>query len=97
MAKNNRPQKGAEEPTFPPAINPLGVRSVYSNNLEITFSSLDVRFNFNEIIAEQGTITVERRASIVTPIPHFKAIVEALNTSLAQLEEKLREQKAAKV
>jgi len=94
MANDGESEKENKSPIFPPAVNPLGIRSVYSNNMEVTFSNFDVRLNFNEIIPEQGSFVVERRASIVTPIPHFKAIVEAFNSSLAQLEDKLKEQKS---
>lgn len=75
---------------LPEPINPLGVRSVYANNLEVGASAVDVRLTFNEIIVDHG-ITVERRANIVTPVAHFGMMMQVLS----QFSEKLRVQMKA--
>jgi hypothetical protein len=71
---------------LPAPINPRGIQSVYCNNMEVRFSAMDARLTFNEIIADHGVITVERRAHVVMPLQHVKAMMQALNSSMSQLE-----------
>ena len=77
---------------LPAPINPRGIQSVYSNNMEVQFSALDARLTFNEIIADHGVVTVERRAHIVMPLQHVVAMMEALGSSMAQLQEMIKKQ-----
>jgi hypothetical protein len=79
-------------PALPAPINPDGVKSVYVNNMEAQFSSMDARLTFNEIIADHGTITVERRAHVVMPLQHVAAMVQALNDAMSALQQKIKEQ-----
>lgn len=53
---------------------------------------MDARLTFNEIISDHGVITVERRAHVVMPLQHLQAMIQVLNSSFPQLEEKIREQ-----
>jgi hypothetical protein len=75
----------ATEPKIPEAINPLDVKSVYANNMEVRSSAFDARINFNEVIVGP-TITVECRSNIVMSIDHFKAMIQVLNQHLAKFE-----------
>jgi hypothetical protein len=65
--------------------NPLNVRSVYVNNLQVAGSSMDMRLIFSEIILDHGKASVEQRANIVMSIPHFIATVQLLNDQLGQM------------
>jgi hypothetical protein len=94
MAKNKSAKKPAAGLVLPPATNPLGIRSVYSNNMEVSSSSLDVRLVFNEVISETGAISLERRASIVTSIQHFRAMVDAMKDTLAKIDMQAAKRKA---
>ena len=89
MANNGRPSKKVAAP-LPDPINPLGVRSVYSNSMELILGTLDVRLTFNEIIADHGTITVERRAHVVMPLQHFEAMVNVFNSSFAKMNNQIK-------
>lgn len=91
MAKNPRLAKSVSS-QLPAPINPRGIQSVYCNNMEIQFSSIDARITFNEIIADHGIITVERRAHIVMPLQHVGPMVQALTTAMAQAQGKIKEQ-----
>jgi hypothetical protein len=79
------PQKEVEAAPSEPspqtlvATNPDNIRSVYVNNMELSVSSMDARLMFNEIITEQGHMRAERRANLVMPVLHLKAMVEVLN------------------
>ena len=73
MAKKPRTPKVASG-ELPAPINPRGIQSVYCNNMEVQFSSLDARLTFNEIIADHGIVTVERRAHVVMPLQHVLAM-----------------------
>lgn len=81
----------AAAPGLPAPINPNDVKSVYANNMEAQFSSMDARLTFNEIIADHGTITVERRAHVVMPLQHVPAMVQALNDAMSALQQKMKE------
>jgi hypothetical protein len=74
---------------LPGPINPLGVQSVYSNNMQLMLSALDARLLFNEILSEGGPIMVERRANIVMPVPHLRAMAKVLNDNISALDERL--------
>jgi hypothetical protein len=91
MPKKRIPAEASPE-AVPVPINPDGIRSVYANNMEVILSSMDARLTFNEIISERGVMTIERRANIVTPLPHLLAIVQALNGAVSQIEEKIKAQ-----
>ncbi len=73
---------------LPPTSNPLNVKSVYSNNMHLTTSSIDARLLFNEILAEGGPVTVERRANIVMSIQHLKAMSQVLNEQIKTIDER---------
>ncbi len=73
--------------TLPPLTNPLAIRSVYTNNMDVAGGPLDVRLDFHELFPNQGTIARERRASVVMSVPHFKAMVKVLNEQLGKLTE----------
>jgi hypothetical protein len=91
MPKRSLPNKTSSQ-ELPAPINPHDVQSVYSNNMEVVCSSLDARLAFNEIISDHGVVTVVRRAHVVTPLQHLRAMAQALTFSLAQLEEKTKAQ-----
>jgi hypothetical protein len=91
MPKKSRPAKTSSG-QLPAPINPHGVQSVYANNMEAVFSTMDARLTFNEIISDHGVVTVERRAHIVMPLQHLQAVIQVLNSSFAQLEEKIKTQ-----
>ena len=86
MAKNGQTKK-LPSAQLPDPINPLGIQSVYCNNMEVVVGALDVRLAFNEVVADHGNITVERRAHVVTPIEHFKAMLVAFQTSAERIIE----------
>ena len=79
MAKTKR---SLETPPIPPATNPEGVKSVYANNMELRLGAMDARLFFNEIIPDGNSLKVERRASIVMPLPHFRAMMQLFNANL---------------
>jgi Protein of unknown function (DUF3467) len=85
MAKNTGSRKKPAG-QLPAPINPRGIESVYSNNMEVHVSNMDARITFNEIIADHGVLTVERRAHVVMPLDHYRAMVQALNSVLPNLE-----------
>ncbi len=78
---------------LPPAINPDGIRTVYSNNMETTASSLDVCLFFNHVIPSGQTVTVERRASVVMSFQHFAAVVAVLNDQFQKINKQVEQQK----
>jgi hypothetical protein len=85
--KNGR-EKTVEPPNPPPVFpttNPLGIRSVYINNMDMVGSSLDVRLEFFELVPDQGQLVREKRASIVMSVPHFRAMVAVFNAQLTNL------------
>lgn len=71
-------QAAAKQFELPPATNPDNIKSVYVNNMELFISPMDARLNFNEIISDGKSIHMERRASVVMPIPHLQAIAQVL-------------------
>jgi|ERR1039457_2390645 homoserine dehydrogenase len=76
-------------PELPPVANPDGVRSVYCNNMEVAMGTMDTRLTFNEIIIDQGKLSIERRAHIVTPNKHFHAMVKVLLDYAAKAQAQL--------
>jgi homoserine dehydrogenase len=87
MPKKDGPK--SVTPELPPVVNPDGVRSVYCNNMEVTMGAMDTRLTFNEIIADQGKLSIERRAHIVTPNKHFHAMVKVLVDYAAKAQAQL--------
>jgi hypothetical protein len=71
---------------IPPVTNPRGVRSVYSNNMDVTMGMLDVRLDFHEVFPDQGKLLREQRASVVMSIPHFRAVMKVLNSQMPKLD-----------
>lgn len=79
MAKP-KPSKSLQ---IPAAINPDGVKPVYVNNMELQMNGFEARLMFNEIIPNgQGVLTVERRASVVMPLVHFRALAAVLHANV---------------
>jgi hypothetical protein len=88
MAKNSRKRTTSlTNPILPPLTNPLEIRAVYTNNMDVAAGPLDVRLDFHELFPNEGAISRERRASVVMSVPHFKAMVKVLNDQLAKLDE----------
>lgn len=89
MARKNgtAKQPAIVQPQVPLATNPLGVKSVYSNNMDVTAGPLDVRLDFHEILPDQGKLVRERRASVVMSVPHFRAMMKLLNDQMAKLND----------
>ncbi len=91
MPKSKRVSKKNPAPApvgLPAPVNPRGVESVYANNMQLTISSMDARLLFNEIIAEGGPLTVERRANVVMPIPHLRAMATVLIENIKKHDER---------
>jgi hypothetical protein len=76
-------------PTLPSATNPDNVRSVYCNNMEVSFGPLDARLTFNEVIQDGGKFVVERRANIVMAHSHFQAMLRVLVDHEAKMREQI--------
>ena len=73
------------EPQVLPAVsNPLGIRSVYTNNMDITGGPLDVRLDFMKYPRSRKLVR-ERRASVVMSVPHFRAMVKVLNDHVGKV------------
>jgi hypothetical protein len=81
--------KARTTPALPPATNPDNVKSVYSNNMEVAIGTMDTRLTFNEVVSDQGRITVERRAHVVMSNMHFQIMVKVLVEQLPKLKEQL--------
>jgi hypothetical protein len=82
--------KRSSQQKLPPATNPEGVKSVYSNTMELRVGGMDARLFFNEIIPDGDSLRVERRASIVMPLGHFRAMVKVFNENLPKALEAAR-------
>jgi hypothetical protein len=81
-------------PSIPPpvvAANPDNIRAVYVNNMEVHVSGWDARLAFNEIIPEGDAVRMERRVEIITSLPHFLAMVEALKAGGPRVEQAMTE------
>ena len=89
---NSHPAKKAPEAAavqLPAPTNPDNVRSVYANNMEVSFGPLDARLTFNEVIMDGGTFVVERRANIVMAHSHFQAMLRVLVDHEAKMREQI--------
>lgn len=82
-------ERNSVTPEHPTVVNPDGVRSVYCNNMEVTMGTMDTRLTFNEIITDQGKLSIERRAHIVTSNKHFHAMVKVLVDYAAKAQAQL--------
>ena len=71
--------------------NPLGIKSIYANNVELNASNVDVRMMFNEIIVDHANaITVERRANVVMSMQHFFLFKQVLDQFAAKLADQMK-------
>jgi hypothetical protein len=83
----------AKPVALPSVSNPDGVRSVYFNAMEVAVSNRDVRLLFNEIIQDPPDVRFERRANVVTSLPHFVQMVDMLHANVQEIKRALAESK----
>ncbi len=71
--------------------------SVYTNRVEITISTWDVRFKIMEILEKDGdTLRIKKHGDVVMAPLHAKALARALESTIKQYEEKFGEIDLAK-
>jgi hypothetical protein len=70
--------------------NPQNAQPVYSNSAAITFGNHDFRILFAEVInsiVPNAAPAMEMRASVAMSPTHFKALFDAMGTTLQRFEE----------
>ena len=96
MAQNKKAPPPLMAPNLPAPIDPDGVKSVYSNNMEVSVSVFDARLLFNEVLVDHGgKLTVVKRANVAMSIPHLQAMMQAIQTQLILLKAQIEAAKKA--
>src|SRR5438128_2571820 len=90
MAKKKTPPAVATQQPFKKIAVVAGsdTPTYYVNNINIDLTSFDVRFRCGQIQgAGEGVIEVKEIAYLLMSHAHFKALVDAVNTTAAKLEQ----------
>jgi hypothetical protein len=70
----------------------------YANNIQVSFSTWDMRLTFGEIVDQpDGKTVIEDRACVVMSLQHAKAAIAALVRSFTALEKQFGEIKLLEV
>jgi hypothetical protein len=84
--------------TNPIFIDSESVFNVYVNNTEAAITPWDIRIKFREIVDIQGTHPVIKTHGIAVMAPaHAKAVMEALQKTIALYEDKFGEIELSKI
>ncbi len=88
--KGREPKKTGAETTKRKVTQAEDYRSIYSNGVQLSISSWDVRLLFSEVAPsiQTGETVQEAKASVVMSHNHFEAMLGVLNRTWAKhLEE----------
>jgi len=93
---------GSEEQATPAQIRQVepsgGAFSIYCNSIQLGITPWDIRFQVMELIGREGdTATIIKHGSFVMSPTHAKALLEALQSTIRQFEEKFGEIDLARI